>query len=143
MNVSAADRHAAQRSRCSSSYLEIGFNYRMTDIQAAVGLVQLGRLDGMVRTAAASWPPATSELLADMPGLRAVRDPPYGRSQLPVVLGAARRDFPLGRDEVLAELADGGGLGPARHHGRAPGAGVRRTPARAAAGHRAAHRPTR
>jgi perosamine synthetase len=26
---------------------EIGFNYRMTDMQAAVGLVQLGRLDGL------------------------------------------------------------------------------------------------
>ena len=29
-------------------YLEVGFNYRMTDIQAAVALVQLGRLPALV-----------------------------------------------------------------------------------------------
>ena len=29
-------------------YVETGFNYRMTDIQAAIGLVQLGRLDAIV-----------------------------------------------------------------------------------------------
>ncbi len=29
-------------------YDELGFNYRMTDIQAAVGIVQLGRLDGIL-----------------------------------------------------------------------------------------------
>jgi dTDP-4-amino-4,6-dideoxygalactose transaminase len=29
-------------------YTEIGFNYRMTDLQAAVGLVQLSRLEGML-----------------------------------------------------------------------------------------------
>ena len=31
------------------SYPEIGFNYRMTDIQAAVGREQLKRLDGIVK----------------------------------------------------------------------------------------------
>jgi perosamine synthetase len=35
----------------------LGFNYRMTDIQAAIGLVQLERLDGMLadRARVASW----------------------------------------------------------------------------------------
>ena len=47
MNVSAADRHGS-RQPVIESYLEVGFNYRMTDIQAAVGLVQLeqARRDG-------------------------------------------------------------------------------------------------
>jgi perosamine synthetase len=31
------------------TYHEVGFNYRLTDIQAAIGLVQLGRLDAMLR----------------------------------------------------------------------------------------------
>jgi len=47
MSVSAADRHASQRV-VLEQYLEVGFNYRMTEIQAAVGLVQLGRLDAVV-----------------------------------------------------------------------------------------------
>jgi perosamine synthetase len=29
-------------------YTELGFNYRMTDVQAAIGLVQMGRLDGIL-----------------------------------------------------------------------------------------------
>ena len=29
-------------------YAELGFNYRMTDVQAAIGLVQMGRLDGIL-----------------------------------------------------------------------------------------------
>jgi perosamine synthetase len=29
-------------------YAELGYNYRMTDIQAAIGIVQLGRLDGIL-----------------------------------------------------------------------------------------------
>ena len=47
MNVSAAARHASSRP-VQESYLETAYNYRMTDIQAAVGLVQLGRLPGLV-----------------------------------------------------------------------------------------------
>jgi dTDP-4-amino-4,6-dideoxygalactose transaminase len=43
MSVSAADRHGSLLAP-PESYLEVGFNYRMTDLQAAVGLVQLGRL---------------------------------------------------------------------------------------------------
>ena len=47
MDVSAAQRHA-QRQPVIEHYLETGFNYRMTDMQAALGLVQLGKLGAMV-----------------------------------------------------------------------------------------------
>ncbi len=47
MNVSAAERHRTG-SPVLEQYLEVGFNYRMTDVQAAIGLVQLGRLDEIV-----------------------------------------------------------------------------------------------
>src|SRR5207247_8951662 len=44
---------------------ELGFNYRMTDLQGAVGLVQLGKLDGFVaeRDTWACW---YGEALADL-----------------------------------------------------------------------------
>ena len=42
MSASAAERHGAGAA-IIEQYLETGFNFRMTDIQAAVGLVQLGR----------------------------------------------------------------------------------------------------
>ncbi|CRK60333.1 Bacillosamine/Legionaminic acid biosynthesis aminotransferase PglE; 4-keto-6-deoxy-N-Acetyl-D-hexosaminyl-(Lipid carrier) aminotransferase [Alloactinosynnema sp. L-07] len=75
MSMSAADRHAAGGA-VVESYVETAFNYRMTDIQAAMGLVQLGRLDGIVeqrRAMAARY----HELLAPL-GLRAVADPEHG-----------------------------------------------------------------
>jgi len=102
MNVSAADRHASSQP-VLEAYLETAYNYRMTDIQAAVGLVQLGRLAGLVtqrRALAARY----QQLLAGIDGLRPVRDPAYGQTNYQsfwVLLDG----FPVGRDEVLAELA--------------------------------------
>src|SRR5579883_2214959 len=46
-SASATTRHSAAHVMIEQ-YLELGFNYRMTDIQAAVGLAQLPRLDAMV-----------------------------------------------------------------------------------------------
>ena len=47
MSVSAADRHRSVLPP-AEQYLEVGYNYRMTDLQAAVGIVQLGKLDEVV-----------------------------------------------------------------------------------------------
>jgi dTDP-4-amino-4,6-dideoxygalactose transaminase len=47
MSVSAAERHASS-SVLVESYLETGYNFRMTDIQAAVGLVQLRKLEDII-----------------------------------------------------------------------------------------------
>ena len=65
MDVSAADRHQSVLAP-AEQYLEIGFNYRMTDIQAAVGIVQLERLPGVVerrRELVAWW--RSERVLAD------------------------------------------------------------------------------
>lgn len=48
MAVSDVERHQAKQVTLSG-YVEPGFNYRMTDLQAAVGRVQLSRLAGLVR----------------------------------------------------------------------------------------------
>lgn len=108
MDLSAAARHAST-GPVFESYLETGFNYRMTDIQAAVGLVQLGKLDAMVerrRELAERY----HRLLADVPGLRPVRDPQYGQSNFQsfwVLLDPA--EFPGGgRDDTLHRLAAAG-----------------------------------
>jgi dTDP-4-amino-4,6-dideoxygalactose transaminase len=77
MSVSAADRHAAG-SVILEEYVETAFNYRMTDLQAALGLVQLGRLPGIVarrRELAERY----YALLASLP-VRPVRDPAHGTS---------------------------------------------------------------
>lgn len=103
MSVSAADRHRS-RQPVIESYLEVGFNFRMTDIQAAVGLVQLGKLDEMVsrrRTLAAAY----QSMLSDVPGLRTVQDPAWGQSNFQSFWVELDDEFPLTRNDTLATLA--------------------------------------
>jgi dTDP-4-amino-4,6-dideoxygalactose transaminase len=106
MSVSAADRQANLLAP-AEEYLEIGFNYRMTDVQAAIGLVQLGRLPAIVAKRRALVERYTV-LLENVPGLRPVRDPGWGTSNFQSfwveVLGA----FPLDRDGVMLALAEAG-----------------------------------
>jgi len=106
MNISAADRHVS-RQPVIESYLEVGFNYRMTDIQAAVGLVQLAKLDEMVRRRrelAARY----QAMLADVPGLRTVRDPAWGESNFQSFWVELDGEYPLSRDKLLTTLASEG-----------------------------------
>lgn len=78
MSVPDAVRHASP-TVVFEEYPEAGFNYRMTDIQAAVGREQLKRLREMVsrrRTMAARY----ADTLANVPGVRAPREPEWSRS---------------------------------------------------------------
>jgi len=104
MSVSANARHAAVFAP-PEEYLEVGFNYRMTDMQAAVGLVQLGRLPAIVRRRREIVAAYTAEL-ADIPGLRPVADPPWGTSNFQSFWVEVLPEFPVSRDELLALLAD-------------------------------------
>jgi dTDP-4-amino-4,6-dideoxygalactose transaminase len=106
MNVSAADRHRS-RQPVLESYLEVGFNYRMTDMQAAVGLVQLGKLDAMV-TRRRELAAAYRTMLADVPGLRAVDDMPWGQSNFQSFWVELDGSYPLSRNKLLSALADQG-----------------------------------
>lgn len=103
MSVSAAARHSSVLAP-PEEYDEIGFNYRMTDMQAAMGLVQLGRLPEIVarRREIAAW---YTEQLADVPGLCPVADPAWGTSNFQSFWVEVGPEFPLGRDGLLEHLA--------------------------------------
>ena len=99
MSVSAADRHAGG-SVAPEQYLEPGFNFRMTDVQAAIGRVQLTRLDAMVgrrRELAGRY----RRLLADVPGLRMVDDAPWGTTNYQSCWVLLPEDSPVSRDALL------------------------------------------
>jgi dTDP-4-amino-4,6-dideoxygalactose transaminase len=103
MSVSAAERHGSVLP-AQESYDEVGFNYRLTDLQAAIGLVQLGRLDEVVarrRELAARYAAA----IAAIPGLRAVSDPGYGTSNFQSYWVEVLPGFPTDREGLLAALA--------------------------------------
>lgn len=78
MSASAADRHTSDVP-VVEQYLETGFNYRMTDVQAAIGLVQLDRLDAMIRRRR-SLADRYADRLGTIPGLGLPADPPHGTS---------------------------------------------------------------
>lgn len=78
MSVPDTVRHAAE-TIVFESYDQLGFNYRLTDIQAAVGREQLKRLPGFVerrRVLGAHY----RELLSDIPGLGLPVEPEWART---------------------------------------------------------------
>jgi perosamine synthetase len=106
MSVSAADRHTSDR-LVFEEYLETGFNYRMTDIQAAIVRVQLTRLDRIIerrRALAARYQAA----IADIAGLRAVADPDDGTTNFQSFWVLLDADFGVGRDELMSRFLDAG-----------------------------------
>ena len=106
MDVSAAQRHAS-RQPVIERYLEVGFNYRMTDMQAAIGLVQLGKLGRLV-TARRAMARRYQELLAGLPGLTTARDPAHGLTNYQSFWVLLPADFRTRRDDLLRLLADEG-----------------------------------
>ena len=69
--------HGSVRGSHYMSFVDAGFNYRLSDINAAIGVVQMGRLDGLL---------SARRALADV----------YAR-ELPRVTGAAAPQVPEGR----------------------------------------------
>lgn len=104
MSASAANRHASVLAP-QEQYLEVGFNYRMTDMQAAVGLVQLDRLDGVVtrrREIAAEY----AKAINDLAGLRMVADPAWGTTNFQSCWVEVGPEYGSDRDGLLIAFAE-------------------------------------
>jgi perosamine synthetase len=102
MNVDAFARHSTDKV-VIEQYLETGFNYRMTDVQAAIGLVQLGKLDAMVerrRALAGEYIAA----LDGIPGLILPADPPHGTTNYQSFSVILTEEFPTERNDLMGEL---------------------------------------
>jgi len=104
MSVSASDRQASVLAP-AEEYLEIGYNYRMTDLQAAVGIVQLVRLPEVVRRRREIAAQYAGEL-SEVPGLRLVTDPPWGETNFQSLWVEVKTSFPASRDGLLEALAE-------------------------------------
>ncbi len=106
MNMSDLSRHGATKV-VFESYDEVGYNYRMTDMQAAVGLVQLERLPDMLsrrRALALRY----SERLSAIPWLIVPREPEQCRHNFQSYMVRLREDAPNTRDELMQKLLDKG-----------------------------------
>jgi dTDP-4-amino-4,6-dideoxygalactose transaminase len=106
MNVDAFARHSTENVLVEE-YLELGFNFRMTDIQAAVGLVQLGKLDEMIsrrRALAGEY----TKALSGIPGLILPSDPPHGTTNFQSFSVILTEEFPVERNDLMAVLRTDG-----------------------------------
>lgn len=106
MSMSAADRHRSNKV-VIEAYEEPGFNFRMTDVQAAIGLVQLTRLDAMIarrREIAARYIAA----FAALPGVVTATDPSYGTTNFQGFWVLLPDDYRGDQETFLSELLDRG-----------------------------------
>lgn len=102
MSLSTAERHGAARVMFEQ-YLEVGYNYRLSDIQGAVGREQLKRLPGLVadrRRLAARY----REGLTGHPHLILPREPDFARSNWQSFWIILTEDSPLSQVELMQAL---------------------------------------
>ena len=86
---------------------EIGFNYRMSNLQAAIGLAQLEKIDQYVaarRSNAARY----DALLAAVPALRRPAELPWARNTYWMYGVVLEDGAPISRDDLARRLADDG-----------------------------------
>ena len=102
MSVSDLDRHKSDRV-IIEEYPELGFNYRMTDIQASIGLVQLRRLDELlaIRRAKAQ---RYNEELATVKGIEVPFVPKYAAHTYQSYCLRLTKECRLDREDLMTNL---------------------------------------
>lgn len=88
-------------------HLELGFNYRMTNVQAAIGLAQFEKIDELVerrRKHARQY----NELLSKVPGLTLPVEKKGAKNVYWMYALLVEDDFGLGRDELMQALQQEG-----------------------------------
>ena len=110
---------------------EIGFNYRMTNLQAALGIVQLEHLDEAI-AAKVAVARQYNALLADIPGITLPPDSVWGPNVYWVYAVLIEKAFGVDRKTVQSELKNRGietrrFFYPVHRQPIVPKAGIRRT----------------
>jgi dTDP-4-amino-4,6-dideoxygalactose transaminase len=99
MSIPDTARHAA-KTVLFEEYPIVGFNYRMTDIQAAVGRVQLKRLPEILRQRT-ELAHRYTRALRHVPGLLPAEVPADVRTNYQSYAVRVMPEYPLGRDELM------------------------------------------
>jgi dTDP-4-amino-4,6-dideoxygalactose transaminase len=103
-SISEEQRHRGPQPYLLAAFDELGFNYRMTDIQAAIGLVQLGKLDRFIAERH-HWARFYREQLADIDWLQHPVPPNDGRHAWQAyVTYIDPQSAPRPRNDIMAEL---------------------------------------
>jgi len=102
MNVSDVARHKAEQ-LIIEEYVTTAFNYRMTDIQAAVGLEQIKRLPDLIlkRRQIDQW---YHQYLSKIPWLKLPAEPIYAKSNWQSYPVKLLDNSPISRDALIQHL---------------------------------------
>lgn len=106
MSVPDTVRHSADRV-IFEDYITTGYNYRITDLQAAIGIEQLKKLPRFLeerRGIAALY----HEKLKDVCWLKLPQESPYCKTNWQSYPVKLRNDSPVSRDELMQHLLDRG-----------------------------------
>jgi len=106
--ISEEQRHLGPKPYILPDFNLLGFNYRMTDIQGAIGVVQLGKLDRFIDERA-GWANWYSDQLAEVAWLRLPSEPANGRhGWQSFVTYVDPNEAPMPRNELMEVLQHGG-----------------------------------
>lgn len=99
-------RHLTTQAKKDELYYEhdaIGYNYRMTNLQAAVGLAQLEQLEAFIRIKKANYD-LYKQKIDSIPGLELLEFRENIRPNYWFYSLYCHEDYPLNRDEIIAFL---------------------------------------
>jgi len=102
MSVSDVERHRADRV-INEDYPEIGYNFRLSDLHAALGLAQLSKLDGFVRERRA-LAARYDEALREIGGVDAPFEPAFAKTNYQSYIVRLRDADAEQRNRVLNEM---------------------------------------
>jgi dTDP-4-amino-4,6-dideoxygalactose transaminase len=106
MSISDQVRHSA-KTVVFEEYFMVGFNYRMTDVQAALGRVQLERLPHLLKQRRALARKYT-QIIPQIPGLHPPHVPKYARPNYQSYPVRVTSDYSLSRDALMQALLNRG-----------------------------------
>ena len=106
MSISDTARHGAAKV-IIETYDEVGYNYRLTDVQAAIGIEQVKRLDWIVQRRR-ELAHAYNAALADHPWLKTPYEPDWAHSNYQSYAVTLTENAPCSRNELMQHLLEQG-----------------------------------
>lgn len=105
-SISEEQRHAGPQPYILPEFDVLGFNYRMTDLQGAVGCVQIDKLDGFI-TERAEWASYYREHLGALAWQTMPQEPAGGRHAWQAFVTCVDPDSaPRSRNDIMLYLQD-------------------------------------
>lgn len=106
-SISEEVRHKGPKPYLLPEFNLVGYNYRMTDLQGAIGRVQLRKLNNFIEERA-KWAAWYREQLSKIDWLQLPNEPIEGRHAWQAFVTYVKSNAPMPRDEIMERLQSQG-----------------------------------